>query len=68
MTKNNINQKEIAFEKGLQGLRKVSLAPEEKGAVFKSLLKYAESHQPATMSRWAAFVNFMKGLVVIREK
>lgn len=66
MTINNNNMDK--FEQSLQSLRKVSLAPEEKGALFKTLLKYAEAHPAVEMTVWQSFVRFFKGLVAVRNK
>jgi hypothetical protein len=40
MTTTNNSQ----FEKDLNSLRKTSLSPDEKGKMFGSLLRYAETH------------------------
>jgi len=36
------------FEKSLESLRQVTLAPEKKEAVFNTLSRYVEAHPPVT--------------------
>ncbi|MBX4195436.1 hypothetical protein KW796_00565 [Candidatus Parcubacteria bacterium] len=49
------------FEKGLQGLRKLSMTPREKGEVFHKLHLYTEARPvPATSDIFAAVARFFK--------
>jgi hypothetical protein len=62
MTQNNTQ-----FDQSIKNLKAVSLAPEEKGRMFKSLLRYAETHQPVRTTVWSAFMRFFRGSATAKE-
>lgn len=54
------------FEHNLQAVRNISLTPEEKGKMFKTLLHYAETHQPVKTTFIQSLVRFVRGLATYK--
>lgn len=54
------------FKNDLKAVRTVSLTPEEKGKMFKTLLHYAETHQPEKTTFIQSLVRFVRGLATYK--